>query len=92
MASRMNETPMHLHSTRLLSAGSSTISDRFTFQLDTYDINLVYLVKRMLVGLRIKHILDGFTVRVPDTRRLIDGNEIGVGRRGVGARARHDVL
>ena len=54
--------------------------------------DLMYLVKRMLIWLRIKHILKDSAVRIQDARRLIDGDEIGVGRRGVGAGDRHDVL
>ena len=69
----------------------TTYSNR-TVSCDEFNLKLAYLIKRMLVGLRIKHFLNGSAIRVQDTRRLIDGNEIGVGRRGVGAGDGHDVL
>ena len=55
-------------------------------------IELMYLVKRMLIWLRMKHILNDSAVRIQDARRLIDGDEVGVGRRGVGSGGGHNVL
>ena len=52
----------------------------------------LYLVKRMLIWLRMKHILNDSAVRIQDARRLVDGDEVGVGRRGVGSGGGHDVL